>query len=129
MKRYRDTLARRVFTRSPDLRRTEMLVDRWTIGQRLYGGLTAFLALIVLAGGVATWSSSRIKNDVDTMAQRATELQRALAIQTALFKIESSEKTLLWAGLDNDRALYDTSKAAVAAEYDSAQRQVDELTT
>lgn len=104
-----------------------MFVDRWTIGRRLYAGLGAFLFLTVLAGGVATWGSSRIKNDVDTMSQRATELQRALSIQTALFKIESSEKSMLWAGLDNDRPLYDASKAAVNSEYEGMSAQVAAL--
>jgi methyl-accepting chemotaxis protein len=106
-----------------------MVVDHWTIGRRLYTGCGALLALTVLAGGVAIWGASRIKGDVDIVTRRAAGLEHAMSVQTSLFKIESREKTLLWAGLDNDRALYDSSKAAVAAEYESAQRQVDELTT
>jgi methyl-accepting chemotaxis protein len=104
-----------------------MLVDHWTIGRRLYTGCGALLALTMLAGAVAIWGASRIKGDVDIVTRRATGLDHAMSVQTSLFKIESREKTLLWAGLDNDRALYDTSKAALATEYDLAQRQVDEL--
>jgi methyl-accepting chemotaxis protein len=104
-----------------------MLLDHWTIGRRLYTGCGALLGLTVFAGFVAIWGASRIKGDVDIVTQRAAGLDHAMSVQTSLFKIESREKTLLWAGLDNDRALYDASKSAVATEYDFAQRQVDEL--
>ena len=79
-----------------------MVVDHWTIGRRLYTGCGALLALTVLAGGVAIWGSSRIKGDLEIVTRRAAGLEHALSLQTSLFKIESREKTLLWAGLDND---------------------------
>src|SRR5687767_7867637 len=104
-----------------------MLVDHWTIGRRLYTGSGALLALTLLAGVVAIWGASRIKGDVDTVTRRAAGLEHAMAVQTSLYKIESREKTLLWAGLDNDRALYDASKTAASTEYDFAQRQVEAL--
>src|SRR3989442_8387942 len=90
-----------------------MLADRWTIGKRLYAGFGALVLLTGLAGGVAIWGSSGIKDDVETVMQRSAELQRAQKIQIALFKIESGEKSVLWSGLDNDRRLFESSKAAL----------------
>jgi methyl-accepting chemotaxis protein/methyl-accepting chemotaxis protein-1 (serine sensor receptor) len=104
-----------------------MVLDHWTIGRRLYTGCGALLGLTVLAGAVAVWGAAQIKGDVDIVTQRAAGLEYAMSVQTSLYKIESREKTVLWAGLDNDRGLYEASKAAVAAEYDVAQRQVDDL--
>lgn len=103
------------------------MIARWTISQRLYAGFGALLLLTVLAGAVAVWASSKIRADVETVTERSAELQRALTIQTALSRIESLEKTMLWAGLDNDRTLYDASKAEAMREYDLAIEQVEEL--
>src|SRR5438876_4947277 len=100
------------------LQETQMVQDRWTIGRRLHAGFGALLLLTVLAGGVAIWGSSRIKADVETVTQRSADLQQALTIQTALFKIEGGEKSILWAGLDNDRRLYDASKSDVSNQYE-----------
>jgi methyl-accepting chemotaxis protein len=104
-----------------------MAEDRWTIGRRLHAGFGALLLLTVLAGGVAIWGSSRIKADVETVTLRSGELQRALTIQTALFKIEGAEKSILWAGLDNDRPLYDASKRGVITENEIVNKQIEEL--
>ena len=99
-----------------------------TIGQKLYAGMGFLLLLTVLEGGVALWGSSRIRTDVERVTQRSQELQRALAIHTSLFKMESSVKGMLWAGLDNDRPLYDELKKTSLAEYDAAMEQLDDLT-
>ena len=104
-----------------------MAEDRWTIGRKLYAGFGTLLLLTVIAGIVAIWGSSRIKGDVETVTQRSVELQRALSIQTALYKIESAEKTILWAGVDNDRPLYDSSKRAVLEQHGVAQKDIDAL--
>ena len=104
-----------------------MVARGWTISRRLYAGFGALLLLTVMAGAVAIWGSAGIKADVETVMQRSAELQRAMKIQIALFKIESGEKSVLWAGLDNDRRLYESSKAVVTTEYALADRQVDDL--
>ncbi len=110
-----------------DFQETQMVQDRWTIGRRLHAGFGALLLLTVLAGGVAIWGSSRIKADVETVTQRSADLQQALTIQTALFKIEGGEKSILWAGLDNDRRLYDASKSDVSSQYELVHRQIEDL--
>src|SRR5215510_7976000 len=104
-----------------------MFLDGWTIGRRLYVGCGALLALTVLAGAIAIIGTSRIKGDVDTVIDRASVLQRALGLQTALFKIEGREKTMLWAGLDNNLPLYRQSKTSLSADYDQAAREVEAL--
>jgi len=104
-----------------------MVARRWTISKRLYAGFGALLLLTVLAGLVAIVGSSRIKANVETVTQRSAELQRAMTIQTALFKVESGEKSILWAGLDNDKQLYESSKRAVITEYSLADKQIDDL--
>ena len=104
-----------------------MVARRWTISKRLYAGFGALLLLTVLAGVVAIVGSSKIKANVETVTQRSAELQRAMTIQTALFKVESGEKSILWAGLDNDKQLYESSKRAVINEYALADKQIDDL--
>jgi methyl-accepting chemotaxis protein/methyl-accepting chemotaxis protein-1 (serine sensor receptor) len=104
-----------------------MLLDRWTISKKLYAGCGTFVTLTALASAVAVIGTSRIKGDVDMLSRRAATLQHALTIQATLFKIESQEKSMLWAGLDADRAQYAKSKATVAAEYDRATGELDSL--
>src|SRR5438105_11415859 len=106
---------------------TQMVQDRWTIGRRLHAGFGALLLLTVLAGVLAIWGSSSIKADVETVTQRSADLQRALTIQTALFKIEGGEKSILWAGLDNDRRLYDASKSDASNQYERVHKQSEDL--
>src|SRR5688572_8217805 len=97
-----------------------MFVNRWTIGQQLYLGCGAMLLVTTLAGVVAISGAARIKGDVDTVSARAGELQQALVIQSSLHKIESRQKTMLWAALDGDQALYNSTKQSVLSEFDLA---------
>jgi methyl-accepting chemotaxis protein/methyl-accepting chemotaxis protein-1 (serine sensor receptor) len=104
-----------------------MFLDRWTIGKRLYAGCGAFLGLTLLAALVAVGGSSRIKGDVDTVSARAAVLQHALTLQATLYKIESRQKTMLWAGLDNDVTLYNSAKSSAVGEYEQANEGIRAL--
>jgi len=104
-----------------------MLAVRRTIGGKLYAGMGVLLVLTVLEGGVAVWGSARVAADIREVTQRSGELQRTIAIYTSLFKIESSVRTMLWAGLDNDRDLYAAAKQASLDEFATASRGVDAL--
>jgi len=105
-----------------------MVIDRQTIGQRLFAGVGVLLLLTVVEGSVAIWGSARVEGDVKEVTQRSGELQRTLSIYTSLFKIESSVKSMLWAALDNDQALYAAEKKASLDEFTSASQAVDALT-
>ena len=87
-----------------------MLAHKRTIGEKLYAGMGVLLLLTVLEGGVAVWGAARVENDITQVTARSSELQQTLAVYTSLFKIESSVKNMLWAGLDNDQALYAAEK-------------------
>ncbi len=104
-----------------------MLADRRTIGEKLYAGMGILLLLTVLEGGVAVWGSARVEADINEVTVRSSELQRTLAIYTSLFKIESSVRSMLWAGLDNDQALYAAEKKKSLDEFDAASKAVDGL--
>lgn len=104
-----------------------MFVDRWTVGKTLYAWCATFVALIVLAGTVAIVGTSRIRADIDAVSRRTTVLQHALTIQATLGRIESQQKTMLWAGLDGNHSLYTKSKETVTAEYSRAAAELDAL--
>ncbi|HKY23231.1 MAG TPA: methyl-accepting chemotaxis protein [Vicinamibacterales bacterium] len=104
-----------------------MFIDRLTIGKRLYLGCGTFLALTVLAGTVAVSVASGIKSDLETVSSRATTLQHALTLRAILSKIESQQKTMLWAGLDNDLALGARARAAINADFDEGTREVEAI--
>ena len=104
-----------------------MLADKRTIGEKLYAGMGVLLLLTIMEGGVAVWGAARVEADINEVTARAAELQRTLAIYTSLFKIESSVKNMLWAGLDNDQALYAAEKKKSLDEFDVASRAVDGL--
>src|SRR5258706_6064603 len=104
-----------------------MALERRTIAGRLFAGTGALLLLTLLEGAVALWGSSAIKADVDTVTVRADQLQRAQTVYNSLLKMESGVKGMLWAGLDNDRAAYETAKKSSLAEYTLASTHVDEL--
>ena len=104
-----------------------MLAARRTIGEKLYAGMGVLLVLTVLEGSVALWGSAQVADDIRQVTQRSAELQRTIAIYTSLFKIESSVRSMLWAGLDNDRELQAASKQASLDEFAAASRGVDAL--
>ncbi|HEX6161975.1 MAG TPA: methyl-accepting chemotaxis protein [Vicinamibacterales bacterium] len=104
-----------------------MLTEKRTIGEKLYAGVGMLLLLTVVEGGVAVWGSARVEADINEVTQRSGELQRTLAIYTSLFKIESSVKSMLWAALDNDQALYAAEKKATLAEFTAASQAADAL--
>ena len=104
-----------------------MFIDRMTIGKRLYVGCGTFLALALMAGTVAVSVSSRIKGDLETVTSRASTLQHALALQALLFKIESGQKTMLWAGLDNDVNLSGRMRAAINTDFELATRETEAI--
>ena len=79
-----------------------MFRDRFTIGTKLYAGCASLLALITLTGAVAMFGASNIKGDLSVVTARADQLRHALTIQNSLLRIESQEKTMLWAGLDSE---------------------------
>ena len=106
-----------------------MFIDQRTIGEKLYAGVGVLLLLTVVEGGVAVWGSARVQADITEVTQRSGELQRTLSIYTSLFKIESSVKSMLWAKLDNDEALYAEEKKASLDEFTSASQAVDALAT
>ena len=89
----------------------------------------ALLLLTVVEGSVAVWGSARAQADITEVTQRSGELQRTLSIYTSLFKIESSVKSMLWAKLDNDEALYAAEKKTSLSEFTAASQAVDALTT
>ena len=106
-----------------------MVSDKRTIGEKLYAGVGVLLLLTVVQGGVAVWGSARVEADITEVTQRSGELQRTLSIYTSLFKIESSVKSMLWAALDNDQALYAAEKKTSLNEFTAASQAVDALTT
>ena len=105
-----------------------MVADGRTVGQKLFAGMGVLLALTVIEGGVALWGSARVETGVSLVAERSLELQRTLAIHTALFKIESSVKSMLWAGLDNDRDSYAAAKDTGVKEFAKAGKELEALT-
>jgi methyl-accepting chemotaxis protein/methyl-accepting chemotaxis protein-1 (serine sensor receptor) len=76
---------------------------------------------------VALWSSARVAADIRQVTERSGQLQRTIAIYTSLFKIESSVRSMLWAGLDNDQAQYAAAKKASLDEFTTAHQDVDAL--
>src|SRR5262245_27202146 len=104
-----------------------MWAARRTIGEKRYAGMGALLLLTVLEGGVALWGSARVAAGLSQVTQRSGEMQGTIAIYASLFKIESNVRSMLWAGLDNDRELYTSAKQASVDEFASASRGVDAL--
>ena len=104
-----------------------MLLEKRTIGEKLYVGMGLLLLLTVIEGGVAMWGSARVAADINEVTARSAELQRTLAVYTSLFKIESSVKNMLWAGLDNNQALYAAEKKKGFDEFETASKTVDAL--
>jgi methyl-accepting chemotaxis protein len=104
-----------------------MWADGRTIGQKLFAGMSVLLALTVIEGGVALWGSSRVETGINLVTARSAELQRTLSIHTSLFKIESSVKSMLWAGLDNNAVVYAASKETSLKEFAAAAAEIGAL--
>ena len=78
----------------------------WTINRKLMIGFSAMLGLVLIAGGVAWWSSSTIRKSGELTTQAAKRVQLVGEIQEINAKIFGAEKNMILGGiLDNQKLL------------------------
>jgi methyl-accepting chemotaxis protein/methyl-accepting chemotaxis protein-1 (serine sensor receptor) len=96
--------------------------------QRLYATLTALTVLMVGVSATAMWTESALHDGIKDLGLRtARRLQLSLEIDGTLEKAYSSEKTMMLAVYDGDKARFDKwdkTRADLAAE---AIKKADEL--
>ncbi|MGE0040525.1 MAG: methyl-accepting chemotaxis protein [Vicinamibacterales bacterium] len=102
----------------------------WSLGRKLYLGVGALVALILLLGGLALVSEGNIKEELDVASkQTARKLDLSLRIRQNAVALRGEQRRVLLAGFGNDRALLAESQKAIADVIALNQTRLDEIKT
>ncbi len=99
----------------------------WTVNQKLLAGCLSLLLLVLVAGGVATWSASSIRaRGQDTVA--SGELVRVSGeLKQLNSEIFASERSMVLAALLDDRAMLDQWTGRLQEDIDAADKKSQQL--
>jgi methyl-accepting chemotaxis protein/methyl-accepting chemotaxis protein-1 (serine sensor receptor) len=99
----------------------------WTVNRKLMVGFSAMLGLVLVAGGVAWWSSDTIRKSGKLTAQAANRVQLAGEIQEINAKIFGAEKNMILGGILDNRELLEAWTPRLQEYIDLGQVRAKEL--
>ena len=96
------------------------MANHWTIGKKLFTGIGVLVALLLVSGTVAIWSSSMLKEQLDTAITKTTpKIDLAHRIQENVVRFRSEQRRALAAASEND--LETVAKAATSGSTRSCR--------
>ena len=102
---------------------------KWSIGKRLFTGVGALVALIVLSGTVSIWTGRTMKAQLDETTQRtARTLSLALSIADDAVTLSNEQRRLLLAGLGDDKAGVEQARHATEETRQTNLKRLEEIT-
>jgi len=100
----------------------------WTIGAKLFTGVSGLIALLAASSIVSLWSASAIEGRLEeTSTRTARRILLAERVQAESLKLLDSEIVMILAASSGDRLLHDTAKARLAETYPALQKDLEEL--
>ncbi|MGE3276428.1 MAG: methyl-accepting chemotaxis protein [Vicinamibacterales bacterium] len=103
-------------------------MSSWSLGRKLYLGIGALVALILLTSGAALWSEGRIKNDLDVATkQTAKKLELSLRVRQNALVMRSEQRRVLLAAFGNDPALLAESRKSIDEVLERNRTRIDEI--
>ena len=101
---------------------------KWSIGKRLFTGVGALVALIVLSGTVSIWTGRAMKAQMDETTQRtARTLSLALNIAGDAVTLSNEQRRLLLAGLGDDQAAVEQARKAATETRQANLKRLEEI--
>jgi methyl-accepting chemotaxis protein len=79
-------------------------MSKWGIGRRLFTGIGALVALLLVSGGLSTWAGGRMKAQLDyTVRVTAHQLNLAQTVEMEAVTLDAEQRRLLLSGLGGDQ--------------------------
>ena len=79
-------------------------MSKWGIGRRLFTGIGALVALLLVSGGISTWAGSQMKKQLDYTAKvTAHQLNLAQTVELEAITLDAEQRRLLLSGLGGDQ--------------------------
>ncbi len=100
----------------------------WTIGRKLYTGIGALVALLLLAGTNALWVASTMRSEIDAATNvGARRVEIAFRVLTDAKDVKSAQRQMLVAAYRKDAPKVAEAKQAIATELDSFHKNATAL--
>jgi methyl-accepting chemotaxis protein/methyl-accepting chemotaxis protein-1 (serine sensor receptor) len=101
---------------------------KWTIGRKLFTGVVAMMALLVVSGATSLRTISRLNDRlVETSLQTTRRIMLAEKSQAEPLRMYIAEQMMLLARAGGDKALYDQWKAKYDGAYAELNKDIAEL--
>ena len=104
------------------------MANHWTIGKKLFTGIGVLVALLLLSGTVAIWSSSMLKEHLDTAIMKTTpKVDLAHRIQENVVRLRSEQRRALSAVQSDDMETVAKAASRVDEISKMNQERLDEM--
>jgi methyl-accepting chemotaxis protein/methyl-accepting chemotaxis protein-1 (serine sensor receptor) len=103
-------------------------MSKWGIGRRLFTGIGALVALLLVSGGLTTWAGFQMKETLDyTVRVTAYQLNVAQKVKEQAVTLDAEQRRLLLSGLGGDQAGLAQARKVIQATLQASAKQLEEL--
>jgi methyl-accepting chemotaxis protein/methyl-accepting chemotaxis protein-1 (serine sensor receptor) len=103
-------------------------MSQWGIGRRLFVGIGALVALILVSGGIAIWAGSQMKQQLDrTARETARKLNLAQQIAQGAVTLDAEQRRLLLAGLGADQDGQALARRVIRETVQTSKKLLSEM--
>jgi methyl-accepting chemotaxis protein/methyl-accepting chemotaxis protein-1 (serine sensor receptor) len=100
----------------------------WTVGKKIFTGVGALVAMLLVAGGTALWSLAGIQEELETATTKtAKKLELSLRIRHNAERLRGLQRRELLAGFANNQQLFEASKKDVETTMALQEQRLREL--
>ncbi len=103
-------------------------MSKWGIGRRLFTGIGALVALLLVSGGLSTWAGSQMKKQLDhTVRVTAHQLNLAQVLERDAVTLDAEQRRLLLSGLGGDQDGLAQSRKVMLETLQASRKNLDEM--
>jgi methyl-accepting chemotaxis protein/methyl-accepting chemotaxis protein-1 (serine sensor receptor) len=103
------------------------MTQGWTVKRKLVTGIGAMLALMVVAAGVAAWSSSTIRATGERTVETSDRVKLVAEIKHLNARIFAAEKSMILASMVGDRQALDAWTDRLGKDIEVGQQRATQL--
>jgi methyl-accepting chemotaxis protein/methyl-accepting chemotaxis protein-1 (serine sensor receptor) len=105
-------------------------MSKWGIGRRLFSGIGALVALLLISGGLSTWVGGRMKQQLDyTVRVTAHQLNLAQSVEMGAITLDAEQRRLLLSGLGGDQEGLAQARAVIQETLKTSATKLAEMKT
>ena len=102
--------------------------NNWTVGKKLFTGIGVLVAMLLVSGAMAIWSSSMLKGQLDTAIQKTTKkISLSHEVLSTAVRLRSEQRRTLVAAFGNDHETVAKATARVNELVKQNEASLDEV--